>query len=115
MMIELKWDPKVGLWTETDEGIQKLHQNFFGELRKRKVFLYPEEALYAINFLNASCEREKPVTFNDVASYYAKKDPRLFIKYNAFRDWRDRGLGSRLHHCRRESGRVRRKKEGVWK
>ncbi len=92
-MIELKWDPKVGLWAETDEGIQKLHQNFFGELREKKVFLYPEEALYAINFLNATCTRDgNPVTFNDVASFYVKEDPRLIIKYNAYRDWRDRGL-----------------------
>ena len=92
-MIELKWDPKVGVWTETDEGIQKLHQNFFGELRKRKVFLQPEEALYSVNFLNALCYLDcKEVTFNDIASHYVKKDPRLFIKYNAYRDWRDRGL-----------------------
>ena len=92
-MIELEWDPKLGLWTETDEGIQKLHQNFFGELKRKSVWLYPEESLYAINFLNASCSRDgKPVSFNDIASHYSRNDPRLFIKYNAYRDWRDRGL-----------------------
>jgi tRNA-intron endonuclease len=95
-MFELKWDPKVGIWTETDEGIQKLHQNFFGVLGKGKVFLYPEEALYAMNFLNATCVRGgERVGFNDVASHYIKEDPRLFIKYNAYRDWRDRGLVTR--------------------
>ena len=104
-MIELKWDPKAGLWSETDEGIQKLHQNYFGELGKRKVLLSAEEALYAMNFLNATCSRDgREVTFSEVASYYSRRDPRLFIKYNAYRDWRDRGLVVRNLGSARGSG-----------
>jgi tRNA-intron endonuclease len=106
-MFELKWDPKLGIWADTDEGIQKLHQNFFGELGRRKVFLYPEEALFVMNFQKALCYRDgKHVTFNDVASFYSKDDKRLFIKYNAFRDWRDRGLVAK-RIGKQEKGKVR--------
>jgi tRNA-intron endonuclease len=57
------------------------------------LFLEVEEALYALNFLRGTClHGKKELDFNDVAAIYSKENPRLFIRYNAFRDWRDRGL-----------------------
>ncbi len=110
-MIELKWDPKVGIWTDTDEGIQKLHQNYFGELGRRKVLLSPEEALYAINFLNAICTRDgNTVSFSDLVSYYSKQDPRILIRYNAYRDWRDRGLVVRNLEAKKQKHKIKAKK-----
>lgn len=92
-MIILKWDPKTGIWCEEEDGIEKLRKNFFGQSMDAKVFLSPEEALYVITFLNGTCYmHEQPVGFNEIASYYAGKNPRLMIDYNAYRDWRDRGL-----------------------
>lgn len=50
-----------------------------------------------MNFQNGVCEDMKGnnITFNQIASFYSAKEPRLFIKYNAYRDWRDRGLVSK--------------------
>jgi tRNA-intron endonuclease len=92
-MIILKWDPKKGIWCEEEDGMEKLKKNFFGEFREGKVFLSPEEALYVMTFLNGTCYiHEQPACFNEIASYYVGKNPRLMIDYNAYRDWRDRGL-----------------------
>jgi len=92
-MIILKWEPKIGIWCEEEDGIEKLRKNFFGQEKEGKVFLNPEEALYVITFLNGTCYiHEQPAGFNDIASYYVSRNPRLMIDYNAYRDWRDRGL-----------------------
>jgi tRNA-intron endonuclease len=92
-MIILKWDPKIGVWCEEEDGMEKLRKNFFGDFREGKVFLSPEEALYVITFLNGMCYiHEQPAGFNEIASYYVARNPRLMIDYNAYRDWRDRGL-----------------------
>src|SRR4030042_711950 len=92
-MIILKWDPKIGIWCEEEYGVEKLRKNFFGEFREGKVFLNPEEALYVITFLNGACYiHEQTAGFNEIASHYVGKNPRLMVDYNAYRDWRDRGL-----------------------
>jgi tRNA-intron endonuclease len=93
-MISLIFDPKLGIWCEEEEGLDKLRKNFFGVSRSGKLFLDIEEALYIISFMNGVCETKsgEVMGFNELASHYSSKDPRLFIKYNAFRDWRDRGL-----------------------
>ncbi|MCJ7816891.1 MAG: tRNA-intron lyase [Candidatus Aenigmarchaeota archaeon] len=92
-MIILKWEPKTGIWCEEEDGVEKLRKNFFGQEKDGKVFLNPEEALYVITFLNGICYiHEQPAGFNEIASYYVSKNPRLMIDYNAYRDWRDRGL-----------------------
>jgi len=92
-MIILKWEPKIGIWCEEEDGVDKLKKNFFGQEKDGKVFLNPEEALYVITFLNGACYiHEQPAGFNEIASYYVGSNPRLMIDYNAYRDWRDRGL-----------------------
>ena len=92
-MMELKYDPRKGIWVEEPASFEKLHRNHFGTNKKGKLFLEIEEALYALNFLRGICLHEdKELTFNELAAIYAKDNPRLFIKYNAYRDWRDRGL-----------------------
>ncbi len=92
-MMEIHFDPKQGIWADDDETTEKLRKNCFGKPKGKKVWLEIEEALYLITFQNASCWLKKnQIGFNDLASYFAKKDKRLFIKYNAYRDWRDRGL-----------------------
>ncbi len=93
-MMQIHFDPKKGIWAEDDETYEKLRKNYFGTKEKGgRIRLEVEEALYLITFQNASCWlRKKQIGFNELASYFAKKDKRLFIKYNAYRDWRDRGL-----------------------
>jgi tRNA-intron endonuclease len=92
-MIILKWDPKIGIWCEEEDGVDKLKKNFFGREEGGRVFLNPEEALYVLTFLNGVCYvHEQTAGFNEIASYYAGKNPRIMIDYNAYRDWRDRGL-----------------------
>jgi tRNA-intron endonuclease len=91
-MLELVWDRKGIIHAEGDETVEKLRKNFFGAGEKPE--LHVEEALYLMNFQNAVCKdlKKSSVTFNEMASSFSKGDPRFFIKYNAYRDWRDRGL-----------------------
>ena len=93
-MMELKFDPKQGVWAEDPETIDKLLKNCFGSSHEGKVFLDAEEVLYLVSFQNASCidAEGKAVGFNALASHFSKTDDRLLIKYSSYRDWRDRGL-----------------------
>ncbi len=93
-MLELKFDPKKGIWAEEPDTLEKLRKNYFGTEKNGKIYLDIEEALFLINFQNARCKSPdgKDLGFNQLASRFVGKEPRLFIKYNAYRDWRDRGL-----------------------
>lgn len=91
-MLQLVWNGRE-LWAEDPESVEKLCVNFFGTVKDKRVFLEPEEALYIMQFQNGKVLRDgKEIGFNELASFYSATDPRLFIKFNAFRDWRDRGL-----------------------
>ncbi len=92
-MIRLNFHPERGIWCEDRQSLDKLRKNFFGIERGGKIFLYPEETLYILNFMNGVCiYKNRKMSFSDLATFFSKEDPRLFIHYNAFRDWRDRGL-----------------------
>ena len=93
-MIELRFDPKKGIWCEDEESLDKLEKNHFGEKKGKKIELEIEEALFLINFQNATCtdSNGKAIGFNELAGSFVEKEPGLFIRYNAYRDWRDRGL-----------------------
>lgn len=84
--------PGKGIWVEEEEGVERLRKNFFGSFKKGKVWLDIEEALYLIAFQNAHCYSKKGerVGFSELASLFPEHD--LFVRYNAYRDWRDRGL-----------------------
>ena len=92
-MMELHFDSKKGIWAEDPDVVDKLSKNFFGRQKGRVVLLDIEEALYLIGFQNAEClHKGTPMSFNELASHYAASEPRLMVKYSAYRDWRDRGL-----------------------
>jgi tRNA-intron endonuclease len=93
-MIELKFDGKKGIWASEAEAVEKLASDFFGDRESGEIVLMPEEALYLMLFRNAVVRDNdgKEMGFNELASHFVKKEPRLFIRYNAYRDWRDRGL-----------------------
>ena len=92
-MILLEFDPKIGIWCEDIDSLQKLESNHFGYKKDGLRMLDPEEVLYLITFQNGVVKhKDKELTFNDVASFFSKTNPRLIIRYNAYRDWRDRGL-----------------------
>jgi len=93
-MLEIRFDPEKGIWCEDPESLEKLEKNYFGEKRDGRVWLEIEEALFLVNFQNATCKtgEGKEMGFNELASAFAGKEPRLFVRYNAYRDWRDRGL-----------------------
>jgi len=91
-MIAMKFSPKKGVWVEEEEGVERLRKNYFGEFKKGKLWLKIEEALYLIAFQNAHCygPNGSSMGFNELASHFPEED--LFVRYNAYRDWRDRGL-----------------------
>ncbi|NOX71573.1 MAG: tRNA-intron lyase [Candidatus Micrarchaeota archaeon] len=87
-------DKKKGGYAKDEETVEKLKKNFFGKSEGDVVWLEPEEFLYLVQFQNAEAfdPKGKPISFTDVMLHFSKKEKRLFIKYNAYRDWRDRGL-----------------------
>lgn len=92
-MMRIEFDPKKGIWAEDPETVDKLAKNFFGRQKGRIILLDIEEALYLMNFQNTNCfSHDRQVGFNELASFYIHKEPRLFVNYSAYRDWRDRGL-----------------------
>lgn len=91
-MIEVNFDPKKGIWAEGEDA-DRLRNNSFGEQKGNKLWLMPEEALYIIDLQNGVVNyKNKKIGFEGILAEYAGKDHRLMIKYNAYRDWRDRGL-----------------------
>ena len=91
-MLELNFDPDIGVWAEGEDA-DKLRGNYFGEFKDGKLWLLPEEVLYLIDLQNGVVRHgDKTLRFEDIVSHYAGKEVRLLIRYNAYRDWRDRGL-----------------------
>jgi len=91
-MLELRFDPKLGIWA-SGEDADKLRGNCFGEFKAGRLWLLPEEVLYLVDLQNGVVRHgNKTLGFEDIMSEYAGKEARLMIKYNAYRDWRDRGL-----------------------
>lgn len=91
-MIEMVWE-KDKIVVEDQESLEKLRKNFLGIEKEGRIYLNPEEALYVLEFMNGRCKKDgKEIGFNGLASFFSKTEPRLFVKFNAFRDWRDRGL-----------------------
>ncbi|MBI4021016.1 MAG: tRNA-intron lyase [Candidatus Aenigmarchaeota archaeon] len=79
------------LWVEDQEDIERLQKAGVGSLREGKLWLTIEEALYLVAFQNATCqEGDQRLGFGELAARFPEK--RLFVRYNAYRDWKDRGL-----------------------
>ncbi len=93
-MMEMRLDPKKGIIVEEEETLERLSKDFFGDAECIGISLTPEEAMYIIAFRNGVVldQKGKELTINQLASHFLKDNPRLFIRYVAYRDWRDRGL-----------------------
>ncbi len=93
-MLEMKMDAKGRIMVTEEESLEKLTKDFFGDQKGKGIVLTPEEAMYLIAFRNGVVLDKKgnEVSFNKLASMALKDNPRLFTRYNAYRDWRDRGL-----------------------
>jgi len=90
--MELLYDPKKGLWAEEPSSVERLHRSHFGRIEKGKIFLRPEEGLYVMSMMNGTCcFGDRVLSFNELAGKFVS-DERLFLRYNAYRDWRDRGI-----------------------
>jgi len=79
---------------EEPEEIGKLNSSFFGKFERGNLILRPEEAMYLVDIRKFECvdENGKNMSFNDIALKFIKDNPKIFAFYNAYRDWRDRGL-----------------------
>ena len=94
MPMNIVIDRKRGAFAEDEETVEKLRKNFFGREEKGIIWLEPEEALYLMQFQSAVATdpKGKKISFHDAFVLFSRNEERLFIKYNAYRDWRDRGL-----------------------
>ncbi|MBN2330870.1 MAG: tRNA-intron lyase [Candidatus Aenigmarchaeota archaeon] len=91
-MLELEFDPKRGIWA-SGEDADRLRTNHFGESRDGRLWLKPEEVLYLVDLQNGAVRHgNRSLGFADVVAEFAGREPRFMIRYNAYRDWRDRGL-----------------------
>ena len=75
------------------DAIQLLKEKHYGELKNGKLFLQPEEALYLMEIRNWRCfSGVEELEFSKLSSLFLKSNRKLFVRYNTYRDWRDRGL-----------------------
>ena len=73
-------------------SISVLREGFYGRMESNELVLHPIEALYLMNIRNITCVQDyAPVSFMKLAQMSAT-EPRIFARYNIFRDWRDRGI-----------------------
>ncbi|MBI4173263.1 MAG: tRNA-intron lyase [Candidatus Aenigmarchaeota archaeon] len=91
-MLAINFESGKGIWAEGEDA-DKLDKNHFGKLSNGKLWLEIEEALFLMGFQNAVCRSEgSELSFNGLAAHFAKQEKNLFVRFNAYRDWRDRGL-----------------------
>ena len=75
------------------DAIQLLKEKYYGELKNGKLFLKPEEALYLMEIRNwRFFSGKEELSFSQLSSLFLGSNRKLFVRYNTFRDWRDRGL-----------------------
>ncbi|MCX8190579.1 MAG: tRNA-intron lyase [Candidatus Aenigmarchaeota archaeon] len=69
----------------------ELSQSFFGEKKNNKVYLHPIELFYLSNIRNLKVlEKNEELPLQQIFKRFYS--PSYFVKYNVFRDWRERGL-----------------------
>ncbi len=74
-----------------EASIQVFYRSHYGIL-KGSLELDPVEALYLVNMRKIPClEDGKLLTFKDLLYKFSNRE-KLFVRYNVFRDWRERGL-----------------------
>jgi len=96
MGIELEIDKKLKKVSVCDaSSVGSLATGFFGEMKKGRIELTLEEALYLIDVRNANCRDDSANLhgFNELAKMYGKE--LSLSKYFAYCAWRNRGLIAR--------------------
>ena len=70
---------------------QSLRESFIGEVKGNKVYLHPIEVFYLSNIRRARVfkDRQELSLSQIFQKFYSSY---FFVKYNVYRDWKDRGL-----------------------
>jgi len=70
---------------------RELVDSFIGELKNNKIYLHPIETFYLANIRKAKIyEGKQEVPLSEIfQKFYSSY---FFVKYNVYRDWKDRGL-----------------------
>jgi tRNA-intron endonuclease len=70
---------------------KELEESFIGEPKGNKIYLYPIEVFYLANIRKASVfEGSKEASLSTIFQRFYSNH--FFVRYNVFRDWKDRGL-----------------------
>ncbi|MDT7858745.1 MAG: tRNA-intron lyase [Candidatus Aenigmarchaeota archaeon] len=70
---------------------KELEESFIGEVKGNKIYLHPIEVFYLANIRKASVfEGNKEVSLSTIFQRFYSNH--FFVRYNVFRDWKDRGL-----------------------
>lgn len=96
MGIKIEFSPKRKEAVVSEpESVSSLVNGHYGVMKKGRIFLFPEEALYLMDIRNGRAfdSSLNEYRFNSVAEAFSGK--RQMARYFTYKDWRDRGLIAR--------------------
>jgi tRNA-intron lyase len=96
MGIKIEFSPKKKSAVVSEpESVSSLVNGHYGIMKKGRILLFPEEALYLMDIRNGRAfdESLNEYRFNSVAEAFSGK--RQMARYFTYKDWRDRGLIAR--------------------
>jgi tRNA-intron lyase len=96
MGIKIEFSPKKKEAVVSEpESVSSLVNGHYGVMKKGRIFLFPEEALYLMDIRNGRAfdESLNEYRFNSVAEAFPGR--RQMARYFTYKDWRDRGLIAR--------------------
>lgn len=80
------------IFASDNDSKSMLMESFYGKKSGERLELHPIEALYLLNVRNIPCQSSNEnIRFTELIQRFSK-EPRIFARYNIFRDWKDRGL-----------------------
>ncbi|MBI5046231.1 hypothetical protein HZC07_00680 [Candidatus Micrarchaeota archaeon] len=75
-MIKLEFDRKKKILAVKEPAdVSSLQNGHYGNMKKGRIYLSPEEALYVMDIRNGKCYDDvgNTFSFNDIAAYFVKK------------------------------------------
>ncbi len=96
MAIKIEFSPKKKSAVVSEpESVSSLVNGHYGYMKKGRIHLFPEEALYLMDIRNGRAfdSSLNEYRFNSVAAAFAGK--KQMARYFTYKDWRDRGLIAR--------------------
>lgn len=79
------------IFSNSSDSFNVANSKNLGEIKDKKVYFSPFEALFLVESKKAEAIRNKPLTESQLISFFQKKDKDFFIKYLVFKELRKKG------------------------